>query len=692
MGRRSNFDTLSRHYIFQRDQYFEKWIDSDCASFESGWEKLRSEDRAVLLAMCGNQEVVNQIIVRANWSHPSKDQWERLEHAGFVDKSWRKELGLRIGALLPKAYGFVDKRIGRLLKYRLLTPNQCDVEQYLRYEFNSAREKVILKLLNNIIQVGPFKDCLWRFVRRGEWIDMLEKSLDQANTTHLLNKIRENGGKMFLSDLVAFQENGRAGSRSKILKLLELLVLCEDLDLETLRLQIGFGAYLHRTPPSVPAALVRPPRIDHDFGTKVPLVEDVRVLLLEIANKPPLVKDSGELYQKEYKRLSERLDDLPQHAGEELGGGRLERVSTVIAIGRQCSWVKRQAAKNSQGDTLVLSQQGQDWLSMSPWERYQEILKTMNPKTKDKYWSEEKFWFKSLAFALISDIKSVNYLRSDKIDLLRDTFRQLVYKRLHELPKNQWITLESVIEYLALGPKNPLYLDRNLGEVVVKMDDFVTLPFASDYEWLAKRFFTLVFLRQLLPMGCFSCAVHKTELLVKRQPLMELYFGEEVPKDVFAGMDQNQGKVVVQPDYSIIIIGDAGAAAAELAEFCEVSPGKQSGGAMTLRLTREAIFNAVANGLDARSVGERLRHHATGKLPANVAKQVEEWAAWPQRAQVSTATLIECPSREVGDRVMAVLGIKALRVNDEEIVVRYGELSTQDHVRLRKSGIVIRKK
>ena len=93
--------------------------------------------------------------------------------------------------------------------------------------------------------------------------------------------------------------------------------------------------------------------------------------------------------------------------------------------------------------------------------------------------------------------------------------------------------------------------------------------------------------KRLIPLGCVQAAIDADgNLCVARHRMFDLYFGREVAATELAGQAPRRLRVVVQPDFSIIIIGLNPAPAAELLPFCERE--KRGGhGALTLRLTRD---------------------------------------------------------------------------------------------------------
>src|SRR5207253_133719 len=87
-------------------------------------------------------------------------------------------------------------------------------------------------------------------------------------------------------------------------------------------------------------------------------------------------------------------------------------------------------------------------------------------------------------------------------------------------------------------------------------------------------------------------AIHRAQgvVYIARRPRLDAYFGREVAPADLAGVDLSvASRVVVQPDFSVVVIGTNPAPAAELAPFCERTTGHAGHGAMIFKITRESV-------------------------------------------------------------------------------------------------------
>ena len=118
------------------------------------------------------------------------------------------------------------------------------------------------------------------------------------------------------------------------------------------------------------------------------------------------------------------------------------------------------------------------------------------------------------------------------------------------------------------------------------------------------------------------------KVCIARTPRLAAYFGRKGAKIEFAGPAEGESRVVVQPDFSVIVIGLNPAPAAALAPFCVRSTKQAGSGAIVFKLTRESVIKAVSHGLKGSEILARLKKYATIEVPPNVPREVEGWCGW----------------------------------------------------------------
>jgi hypothetical protein len=171
-------------------------------------------------------------------------------------------------------------------------------------------------------------------------------------------------------------------------------------------------------------------------------------------------------------------------------------------------------------------------------------------------------------------------------------------------------------------------------------------------------------------------------------PRLEAYFGKEA-KGAEEPAVADLTRVVVQPDFTVVLIGLDPAPAADLAPFCDRVQGGAGQGSLTLRLTRDAVLRGVRGGLTAEEMLGRLKRHSSTPVPGNVEQEVRGWCAWVRTVSVAPATLVRCPDRATADRVQSALGKRAERLNETTVALPAGRLTGGERQKLLGQGVFL---
>ena len=118
--------------------------------------------------------------------------------------------------------------------------------------------------------------------------------------------------------------------------------------------------------------------------------------------------------------------------------------------------------------------------------------------------------------------------------------------------------------------------------------------------------------------------------------------------------------IVVQPNFDVVFLGAAPsleAALSRVAERVGVAPG------LAFRITRKSIMRAAESGITADAVFATLRDASTKPVPQNVQREIAGWMSAVRRAKLRLVAMIDCGNSETADRVVALLGAKATRMN-----------------------------
>jgi len=288
----------------------------------------------------------------------------------------------------------------------------------------------------------------------------------------------------------------------------------------------------------------------------------------------------------------------------------------------------------------------------------------------------------------ISNYYAASQVTTEDFRALRESF----FRAFDALSPGVYYRLESVLAHLAYPANNPLNIGLPAQEVAVWLS---FRPIPTDEEERAKvcrDVLLTMMVRRLFPLGCLRLAVdHDGGLCVARLPALDVYFGREGAKLELAGGKPEETKVVVQPDFSVIVIGLNPAPAAELAPFCERTNKNAGAGAIVLKLSRSSVIKAVSHGLSADEVIGRLKHFANNEVPANVLHDVTAWCGWVRRVQPETLILLRCGDRETGDRVSSAVGKQGERLNETTVAIPRASFSATLRAKLQAQGILAEK-
>ena len=215
-------------------------------------------------------------------------------------------------------------------------------------------------------------------------------------------------------------------------------------------------------------------------------------------------------------------------------------------------------------------------------------------------------------------------------------------------------------------------------------------PLEEQREEIGRLLIDAFVRRRLIPLGCVRAAIDDAgKICIAREPRLDAYFGRQVARADLDPTSKLEAKVVVQPDFSVIVIGLNPAPAADLAPFCERTTRGGSPGAMVLKITRESVVKAVSHGLKPAEIVARLQRHASNEVPANVLREVQDWSNWVRRVTASTLTVVRCPDQDTADRVVAALKRQAQRVNDTLVAIDQKKLTSTERNKLRDHGIIV---
>lgn len=597
--------------------------------------------------------------------------------------------------IAENAVGFVN-RARSLRRYALLDPNQpSQFDRYVDQVFATFDlGNVIASLVERQTGTGRFRisgDVYELYVCRHFWPDWVADHLGTPAARSLIAAVEQAGGPVPLSHLASLvPEQHPSAVRSAYDSLVNHLALFEDLD-ESGELVTGLlprvASERRRRRATRPATLtpVEPAEVGPDGGFVVP---DLRAVLLEVSAARPRLKQDSSLYAKEKERFTSALDPMPawmlQGDDAEARENRLEH-----ALRWAFSLELAQPVKGPDQTVLLdLTAEGRVWLALGRERQYEKVYADLRDGQPSRMYPgpADASFLCCLTTSMPSGPPSLmattpRQLRPEERQPLRDAIHRL----FAQVPSGQFCDLGRFLAWAGDLSRNPLLLGRSIRDVVVRDDQRTVPPLEDHLDEAARALLRELFTHRLAALGCVQMGVDAAgHAVFARLPRLDAYFGKEreLPAEEMAT------RVIVQPDYTVVVIGIDPGPAADLAPFCDRVRGSATQGALTFRLSRESVFRGIGGGLDPAEIPQRLRRHASNALPTNVATELTAWCSQARTVSVTTATLIRCPDAETASRVAAALGKQAERLGDLAVAFD-GNLTPALRQRLLAQGVMI---
>ena len=609
---------------------------------------------------------------------------------------------------------------GRILRrmHLLDAHQQSEFSKYVEEVFfGSDLLQTIASVLRGVGFEGHYyhlDDMIRRHVVGHRWQEWVVQAINNPLTKPILKLVTESGGAIPLFELLGGIKGSKPDEvRAVVDNLIVHLALVEDFRPETLELMVGILPAVREKMTLASQPRARPPLLVCPIPKELAphggvIINDLRAVLLEIANGPPRLRSDLVLYQTERKRFLPALESLPPWLFENLSWSTESRLNQAVEWARALQMVKPIA--EGPNVRVQLSTAGHRWLSSDLHEQYADVFNFLTQEGKDAVpaYSQREFYDPGgdlsrhpLAgnlrfFGAQITVQKVEkrgppprnwgiVKPADQISL-----RPFVERALAILKPGVFYRLDSVISHLAYTDHNPLNAGLPPDRTVVHFAADSVPPFAEEREAAGRRLIGTFILSRLIPLGCVRAAVDdKGMICITREPSCEFYFGKKLaPAALLAPWDA-VGKVVVQPDFSVIVIGLNPASLAELTLFCERTTKGGGQGATVLKITRESVVKAVRLGLQPAEIIARLTRHSSNALPANVKHEVKEWSSWVRRVTLSKVTILRCGDAETADRVMAVLRRRTERLSETLVAIDQAKLAAKDRDKLLGQGIIV---
>ncbi len=575
------------------------------------------------------------------------------------------------------------------------------------------------------------------YVMSPEWTELALRRINNPEAERVVAHLKEKDAPPKLKELLA-RLSGTGHPKAKVARavedLIEHMAIFEDLNATTHEIHVGFLPVIrlmHEAARAVadpkvaarPMERVTPAEESPAFGM---IINDVRSFLMEVLATPPSLKQDGALYQKDEQRLLATLVPWPEWVMELYQHSPPARLDTAMRFSENLGFVDAPMEGNSQ--KFQITEKGRKWLAQSPNRQYDQFYTEIREENlveqaadwDDSYDEDEDldynpFGIRSMSsyyrtrpteMAFLGVPISIRFLSKDSgkkatRPKLREPegpdkkafgmLREAIFSVLDRLPEGQFVLVNDLVRLAVTGTREPLQFGRRMNEVEIWMDGIQVPPIGSKYLATWSGILASHVMERLIPLDALRLGRTKDkQVCIARTPLLSAYYGKaKLPLEPESLIESS---VIVQPDFTVTVIGLGTAAAATLSGFCDRVQGLTGTGALTYKITRDSIRRAVTeSGLTGPKIVKTLESLVTKGLPPNVATEILGWADWVRKVNIDLVSLVRCPDAETTSRVVAALGKKAERISDHFVALKVEKILSAERQKLLAQGIVITK-
>lgn len=695
-----------------RADHEKAWLRAKSIAWDAKWHGLSVAARRVYLLEMKPPSKEGSASQQATLAEklPAKAV-EELVAAGFTKVEPAR--ANRSAKVIPvqEAYNF-SARLREIHRAHLLAPSTPldELARHLRYAFTGQGESTILRVLSHaeIHDYNPLEKSLEIYVANRRWPEWALDLCKSKAAKPLLERLLKADGPVPLDGLDAKLKGVSPAEVEKALvELIANLAVFEDLDPETLQIVVGLLPRVLLARSEASKVRIRPPleicEVPKEFGPHAGLdLNDLRAFLLEVAGEAPRLRRDGMVFAKDETRFFDALPVRPAWLDDLLHSSPEERLDRAYSLAKTLKFVAIEDEDKS--SHLRLAGKGRNWLAAGFEQQYAAVYEHYREKAKPAYASyiyddDYQVSYDDSRFLGISASVEKRKAETSRYSSYsggvkpeqRDALRLCLLRVFESLPVGVFHRWESVLAHWSFAEHNPL-----LGEGVdpLKMQisiDRCPIPRLPELVERAGQTVLNAFLKlRLIPLDAVQAAIDGDgKLCIARNPRLVGYFGRTYKSGDEA--DHLASRVIVQPDFSVVVIGLDPGPAAEIAPFCERAPGQGGQGVLTFKITRDSVIRAAGQGLSATAIIARLKKHASVEVPENILREIREWSGWVRLVNVRPITVVRCPDEETAARVVSALGKKAERLGNNMVAIPLAKLSTAERQKLQERGILITK-
>ena len=412
------------------------------------------------------------------------------------------------------------------------------------------------------------------------------------------------------------------------------------------------------------------------------LIDDLVTLLMEAIAEPPRLRAGTQvLYDRNARAIARGLSAIPAwDAPESAPLGPDQRVARTVdvALALRLAAVRQAAAAQ-----LVVTDRGRRWLMLPVKERLKRMLDLLRDDAKERSptdpdyfdpWDPEHAEREHLSFLPRSYEVSAIWYSVNAGRGVSDAFRAV--------GRDATVDLRAFVEFHS-EERNPL-LDEGalVPDYRLGREGCERLWAATLLTFLCDRLLPLggVAMGPLTDGGVGFCLTDVGRYLL----------GEVDDFDVESA--ERNGEAVIQPNFEIVFLSPSPIGQVRARTFAAPTAalrGPQSVGTLFV-IDRASVQRAVAAGQDAAEVIAAAGDLSKQPLPANVIRQIRDWAAEVRWIDVRPALVVDCGEAETAARVLAAVGTRGRRLSECVELVDKADLTPAMRRKLISRGVFVR--
>ncbi|MDD9986448.1 MAG: helicase-associated domain-containing protein [Spirochaetaceae bacterium] len=417
------------------------------------------------------------------------------------------------------------------------------------------------------------------------------------------------------------------------------------------------------------------------------LVEDIATLLLDAIAEPPRLKSGTyHLFARNLRAVGASLSAVPAWIAPEfapLNPDRRVARAAHFALSLRLATAQEGAGTNRK---LVVTDQGRRWLTRPAKERLKEILDLLREDAMLRPEESHEFldpWYaedpEAVPLNFVPHVHGMSWFVGSPERGVVDAFRAVGRESI--------LDLQAFVRFHA-EERNPLLERTHVMGYEQAMD--------SEGSVIAERVWgstLLAFVHErLIPLGGIALGpVTEGDAGFRMTDIGRYLLGEADDFDLDASADT--GDVIVQPNFEIVFLSPSPTDQVRARVFAAPTAAMKGPDAVgtLFVINRASIQRAVTAGQDAEQVIAAAGDLSKQPLPANVSRQIRDWAAEVRWIEVRPAVVVDCGDAETAAHVLAAAGKRGRPLSESVVeLVEGADLTPAIRRKLISRGIFMR--